>query len=97
MALLGGLIYTNNVQNIGELKHSKIYNAQSKEKGDYSMFGYVAIKLEEDVTFYVGWRPDEMTEYNAKKGEYLVQTVMQPPRIVKSWDELRTKYKVFQK
>ena len=96
MPLLSGLLYTANVKNILDLKHTKSYVAQHKNPSERSMFGYTVIKLDQDVTYYVGWREDSMTEYNARKGEYLTQTAGQPPEIIKSWNELRAKYKVFQ-
>lgn len=95
MALLSGLIYSLPYKDIQEVKHSKHYYAQAKEPSDRSMFGYEVVKLEEDVIYYVGWRTDNMQEYHAKKGEYLVQTAMQPPRIINNWNQLRAAYKVF--
>ncbi|MCC2248825.1 hypothetical protein JUJ52_02480 [Virgibacillus sp. AGTR] len=91
-----GLLYSKNVDNILNLKHSKRYEAQHKNLSDRSYLGYTVIKLDEDVTFYIGWREDDMKEYKAFKGDYLVQTIMQPPEIIKTWYELRIKYKVFQ-
>lgn len=95
MPLLSGLLYTLPYEKLKDIKHSKSYNVQHKTPGERSMFGFTAIKLEEDVTFHVGWRPDDMKEYQAKKGEYLVQTPTQPPTIIKSWAELRSTYRVF--
>ncbi|OEH53019.1 hypothetical protein AQ616_18450 [Oceanobacillus sp. E9] len=93
--LLSGLLYSKNVEDITVLKHSKKYVAQSKNPTSRSMFGYTVIKLNEDVTFHVGWRKDDLKEYKALKGEYLAQTIMQPPTVIKSWDELRRSFKVF--
>ncbi|AUJ26579.1 hypothetical protein [Virgibacillus dokdonensis] len=97
MPLLTGLLYTTNVSDILKLKHTNSYVAQHKTPHNRSLFGYSVIKLDQDVTYYVGWKEDSMTEYNARKGEYLIQTPGQPPEVIKSWNELRTKYKVFQK
>lgn len=97
MALLSGLLYSLPYKNITEVKHSKHYHAQAKNPSDRSMFGYEAIKLEEEVIYFVGWREDDMNEYHANKGEYLVQAPTQPPKIVETWSELRTKYKIFKK
>ncbi|MCC2248919.1 hypothetical protein JUJ52_02970 [Virgibacillus sp. AGTR] len=96
MPLISGLLYSLPYENLQSIKHAKSYDAQHKTPSERNLFGYTAIKLEEDVTFYVGWRPDDMKEYRAKKGEYLVQCPMQPPNIIKSWTELRMKYHVFQ-
>jgi hypothetical protein len=96
LPLLTGLLYTTNVSDILKLKHTKSYDAQHKTPSEQSIFGYKVIKLDQDVTYYVGWRPNEMRAFHAKKGEYLTQTVGQPPNIVKTWSELRCKYKVFQ-
>lgn len=96
MALVTGLLYSLPFQKLTDVKHSKHYHAQAKDLRDRSMFGYEVIKLEQDVVYYVGWRVDSMSEYHAKMGEYLVQAPMQPPRIVKTWQQLRQAYKVFQ-
>lgn len=96
MALFSGLLYSTPYKELEDIKHSKSYDAQAKKVEERSIFGYKVIKLSEDVVFYVGWRNDDMKEYHAKKGEYLVQAPMQPPKIVSTWGELREKYKVFQ-
>lgn len=95
MPLLSGLLHTLPYDKLHSIKHSKSYNAQHKKPSKWSIYGYSIIKLEEDVTFHVGWRPDDMKEHHAKKGEYLVQCPLQPPSIVTSWAELRKNYRVF--
>lgn len=97
MAILSGLLYSVPYEkDIKELPHSRHYYAQAKNPVDRTIWGYEVVKLEADVIYYVGWRADDMKEYHAEKGEYLVQTMFQPPRIIETWSELRAKYKVFQ-
>lgn len=96
MPLLSGLLYSLSYDDLKSIKHSKSYQAQHKQPDKRHLFGYTVIKLEEDVTFHVGWRPDDLKENQAKKGEYLAQCPTQPPNIVKSWAELRKTYHVFQ-
>lgn len=97
--MISGVLFTTNVKNILELPHEKRYNAAIRKPTSRieAWFGYRVIKLTKDVTWYAGWRPDGMEEFTAKKGDYLVQCLGNPPKIIKTWVELRRDYKVFQK
>ena len=95
MPLLSGLLFKTPFEHLTDIKHTKHYTGQHKDPSERSMFGYSIIKLDEDVTYHVGWRQDDMKAYHAKKGEYLVQCPLQPPSIVKTWAELQTTYHIF--
>ncbi|MCR6108600.1 hypothetical protein HXA34_20130 [Salipaludibacillus agaradhaerens] len=95
MALIGGLMYSTPYEKLTDAKHTKYYQAQAKKPQERHIFGYKIIKLDEDFTFYVGWTQRDMKKYNAKKGDYIVQCPIQPPIVIKTWAEVRSKYHVF--
>lgn len=95
MTLLSGLIYNLPYEHLDHIKQTKSYMAQHKTPNKRSIFGYKVIKLDQDVTYKVGWRENDMKEFHAKKGEYLTQCPGQPPNIIKTWSELQATYRVF--
>lgn len=95
MPLAIGLLYQTPFKQLTDLQHKKHYRAQARERRDRHTFGYDIVKLDQDVTWFAGWTNNDMKEYTAQKGEYLVQCFMQPPRVVKTWADLKKEFHVF--